>query len=403
MESTLHSTARKRRPVLWAALAVVLLAVGAAVGLLTTRATPPPNHHQTGHPSTRLVALGDSVPYGHGLANPYLTPQLGLPAHDVSQGPSLEAYPSLLSHHLGLTMTVRPSNCVLDGDQLSISGAVADPTDNTSRDGQCPQPPQQARNLADEVAAADLSSHPARMVLVQAGADDIDFAACLEDELVRVLGLDLDFGDSCVDGHAVTPAIDAKLANVRSSLATTIEELSPHARSVVVFDYYQPIPQPAQIMSGTAHSSAGTNLVCAALKANGGATYAAAQVVLSALNRSIEGAVRDAEADHVTNVRLVDLSRTVDGHGVCTADPWIFSGELVPGTTLAADLAKITAAKACTGTEAVHLSSFCTSLSADALGAITNLKGYEWRVAHPTAAGQDAIASTAERVLARPA
>ena len=29
--------------------------------------------------STRAVALGDSVPYGHGLANPYLTPQIGLP------------------------------------------------------------------------------------------------------------------------------------------------------------------------------------------------------------------------------------------------------------------------------------------------------------------------------------
>ena len=43
--------------------------------------------------STRAVALGDSVPYGHGLANPYLTPQIGLPADAVSQGPSPPGLP----------------------------------------------------------------------------------------------------------------------------------------------------------------------------------------------------------------------------------------------------------------------------------------------------------------------
>ena len=39
-----------------------------------------------------------------------------------------------------LTMSVRTTNCLLTGDQLSISGAVADGADNTSRDGQCPVP-----------------------------------------------------------------------------------------------------------------------------------------------------------------------------------------------------------------------------------------------------------------------
>ena len=76
--------------------------------------------------STRAVALGDSVPYGHGLANPYVTPQIGLPAGAVSQGPSTQAYPSLVAGDLGLTMSVRSTNCHLTGDQLSISGAVAD-------------------------------------------------------------------------------------------------------------------------------------------------------------------------------------------------------------------------------------------------------------------------------------
>ena len=69
------------------------------------------------------------------------------PPPGVSQGPSTRAYPSVVARALGLTMTVRPTNCKLTGDQLAISGAVADAADNTARDGQCPLPPQQARNL----------------------------------------------------------------------------------------------------------------------------------------------------------------------------------------------------------------------------------------------------------------
>jgi hypothetical protein len=147
------------------------------------------------------------------------------------------------------------------------------------------------------------------------------------------------------------------------------------------------------------HSSAGTNLVCTALKENGAATYGASQIVLAALNQAIEGAVHDARAHHVSNVRLIDLSTAMNGHGICTADPWIFSAQPVPATTLASDLSKILAAKTCTGTDSVHPASFCDSLNATALAAVTDLKGYVWRVAHPTAAGQLAIAAIAERDL----
>ncbi len=174
---------RRRSPVPWVvAGVVVIVAVPSRAGSssrphprLPTPPTPQPVQ------STRAVALGDSVPYGHGLANPYPTPQLGLPSSDVSQGPSALAYPSLVATDFGLTMTVRPTNCHLEGDQLAISGAVADAADNTSRDGQCPNPPQQARNLGDEIAASGLSHHPARLVLLQDGADDIHFSCdCLE-------------------------------------------------------------------------------------------------------------------------------------------------------------------------------------------------------------------------------
>ncbi len=389
--------AARRSPVVWAVTAVVVVVALVAGGVvLATRSSQPPT---TPSPSTRAVALGDSVPYGHGLANPYLTPQQGLPADAVSQGPSRAAYPSLVARALGLRMTVRPTNCHLTGDQLAISGAVADAADNTNRDGQCPVPPQQARNLGDELAAAGLATHPARLVLLQDGADDIDYAGCLEYELGRVLGSSIGLGSNCLANGAVAPPVAVHLSLVRASLARAIEAVAPHAGTIAVLDYYQPIPTPGEIADDTGLSGLGTNLVCTGLKANAAATSAGAQVVLAALNQAIGGAVADARADHVTNVMLVNVSTAIDGHGICTHDPWVFSGEPVPDATLAADVEHVLAAKVCRDTDALHGASSCTSLDAEAEQARRTLKGYVWRAVHPTAAGQRAIAALVEREL----
>jgi hypothetical protein len=380
--------------------AVVAVALVAGSIVLVTRSAPPPSVPSPSRPvPTRAVALGDSVPYGHGLANPYLTPQIGLPTASVSQGPSTQAYPSLVAGALGLAMTVRASNCELTGDQLAISGAVADGADNTSRDGQCPKPPQQARNLSDELAAADLAQRPARLVLLQDGADDIDFSQCLVYQLARVLGTGIGLGTACVANGSVTAPIAADLANVRTSLAHAIETVAPDASTVAVLDYYQPIPEPSQIADGTATSHLHTNLVCTGLKANAASTYTAAQVVLAALNKAIAGAVGDARAHHVKNVTLVDVSGALDGHGICTADPWVFSGEPVPDATLAADAERIVAAKACSETDALHGEMSCASLTGSELAAERSLQGYVWRAAHPMAAGQRAIAALVEHQL----
>jgi len=107
--------------------------------------------------------------------------------------------------------------------------------------------------------------------------------------------------------------------------------------------------------------------------------------------------VADARADHVSNVSLVDVSSAVDGHGVCTADPWIFSGEPVPDTTLAADAGDVLSAKACT--DAIRSAADCASLVTRADEAEKNLQGYVWRAAHPNLAGQRAIAALVERQL----
>jgi len=392
-------TAARRSRGVQVTAAVVVAALVAGGIVLATRSAPPPTIPPSPVPSTRAVALGDSVPYGHGLANPYLTPQIGLPPDALSQGPSTQAYPTLVARDLGLTMTVRPTNCHLTGDQLAISGAVADASDNTSRDGQCPMPPQQARNLADELAGAGLAQHPARLVLLQDGADDIDFSACLQYQLARVFGIGIGLGNSCVANGSVTPKIAADLVNVRTNLAQAIETMAPHAATVAVLDYYQPIPEPSQIVKGTAASGDRTNLVCTGLKPNAAGTYAAAQIVLRALNNAVAGAVAEARAHHVKNVTLVDLSSAFNGHGICTAQPWAFSGEPVPDATLAAAAEHILAAKACSGTDDLHRSTSCAGLVASARAAENGLEDYVWRAAHPTAAGQRAIAAAVERQL----
>jgi hypothetical protein len=394
----LHSwlgAARRSRRIRVGAAVIVVLALGAAgTAIFATQSPTPGPLSPTA--STRAVALGDSVPYGHGLHNPYRTPQVGLPEGWVSQGPSALAYPSRVASALGLTMSVRTTNCDLTGDQLAVSGAVADAADNTSPDGQCLHPAGPARNLTEEITAADLAQHPARLVLLQDGADDIDFASCLEYELARVpvLGTNLDIGTECAVNGAVTPALAAKLADVRASLARAVETVARHATQVVVLDYYQPIPSPAQISGSASAPALHSNLVCAGLKDDPGPTYAAAQVVLRALNTAIAGAVTDARSAHVKNVVLVHLASSFDGHGLCTADPWVFSGEPVPDTTLAAVAEHVLAAKACNETKVLHGALSCASLAAQARLAEQELTAYVWRAVHPTVTGQAAIATT---------
>jgi hypothetical protein len=101
----------------------------------------------------------------------------------------------------------------------------------------------------------------------------------------------------------------------------------------------------------------------------------------------------------VKNVTLIDLSSAFNGHGICTAQPWVFSGEPAPDTALASAAEHIVAAKACSGTDVLHRTSSCAALSASALAAENGLEDYVWRAAHPTAAGQRAIAAAVERQL----
>jgi hypothetical protein len=383
--------ARRHKVLLSAAGAVVILAAGVGVGLATRTSTP---QHATTTPApkppTRVVALGDSVAYGHGLANPYATPQIGLPAGAVEQGPSTDAYPSLVTRDLGLSMTVRTANCPLGGDQLALSGATASSVDGPGGGTQCTAP-QGRRDLTHELATAGLVRHPARLVLLQAGADDIDFAACLEFELTEQLGHGIGLGTQCVSNGAVTPAVASRLAHVKTALTSAIAFAARHATTVAVMNYYQPIPSPGELAQHAAITGSGVNLVCAGLRENPSSTYAAAQVVSAALNQSIAGAVRAARAGGARNVTLVDLSKVGASHGICTADPDFFSAELMSEATLGDDLTRIVAAKLCSG---------CATLAGPALASEQDLERHVWRAAHPTRSGQQAIALAVEHQLA---
>ena len=296
-------------------------------------------------------------------------------------------------------MTVRPTNCHLTGDQLSISGAVADGVDNTSRDGQCPVPPQPARNLSDELAAADLVRHPARLVLLQDGADDIDFSACLEYQLARVLGVGIGLGNSCVANGSVTPKIATELAHVRASLAQAIEAMAPHSSTIAVLDYYQPIPEPSQIAKDTATGSLHTNLVCSGLKPNAAGTYAAAQVVLGALNGAVAGAVDDARAaprqERDPGRRGTRLRRSRDLHG----RPLGLLGRARPRRHSGRRRGAHSGGQGVLGHGRPARGGGVRVADASARAAERDLQDYVWRAAHPTAAGQRALAVAVERQL----
>jgi hypothetical protein len=304
------------------------------------------------------VALGDSIPYGFGLANP-------------GAGPSDQAYPSQVAADLGFTQALRDSNCTLTGDNLAVSGAVADPAD-AHPNVLCGRTESLSVNF-DELPAAELAENPAALVTIQVGADDINFTDCLK----WVLSLHR-AGTQCVSGGQPTPAVSGNLAHLRAALASEIEQVAPYAQHVVVLNYYQPFPAPADIDPSTTSPDASGIIdpVCWLLGQDVAGSSAYAVALQAALNGAIQGAVQDASAGN-GNVQLVDLSQAMTGHEMCTAEPYVFAGEPMPMTQFANDIWE----------------SIFPAPGSDAALDLTN---HAWRVAHPNQYGQQQIASAIE-------
>jgi hypothetical protein len=322
------------------------------------------------------VSLGDSVPYGHGLVNPYPTPQIGLPSSDVSDGPSSQAYPALVASDLGLTMNVRTTDCTLTGDDLTVSGAKASAIDASNSPGNTQCPTSWSNSLSvqdDEFDGINWSWDPQTLVTIQAGADDINFAGCLEWEVTKD-GFHLPLGTKCVKKGKVTSTVASALVNVRSALAGVIEDLPPsYAQQVAVLDYYQIVPPPSQFAKSSIFPQKGqVDPVCWGLSHNEKGARQDAEVIQAALNHAIGGAVTDAKSKGVINVKLIDLTHLEDGHGICTGSPALFSGELMKKSTFFSDIASLNA---------------------------QDLKDHIWRTGHPNVYGQQDIARAVESAL----
>ncbi len=359
---------------IWIVLGSVVLLAGGLLAVEVSRTTSP---SPSPPPSTRYVALGDSVPYGHGLNNPYITAQIGLPKSAVSQGPSLQAWPSLVQKSLKLSMSVRPTNCRLTGDQLSISGAQASardastsPAPRTEINYQCPG----IRNVqTTEIPADNLATKPAALVTIQAGADDIDFGGCIEGALSHGV-----LHSECVSpDNTPIPSVRQELSNVTSALTAEIESVSSHTKRVAVLNYYDPIPSPSDFSKSSVDEPGHqVNPLCLLIGLNKDSLSNQGDIIVDALNTAIHEAVLDAKAAGNKNVTYIDISKVEAGHEMCTADPAIFSGEPMPTSELTSDL-------------------FTIALS----GSQNDIRRHLWRAAHPNQSGQHDIAKAVEAAL----
>jgi hypothetical protein len=342
--------------------------------------------------TTRYVALGDSVPYGHGLANPYPQPQIGLPASAVQQGPANNAYPALVATALHLNLGIRNSDCTLTGDDLTISGASAAQADTRSGSDQCTGWPDSESVQQDELPAAQLAQSPAALVTIQAGADDIRFGDCMAWELSK-FGPFHASGTHCVKNGAVTSTLASELANVRDALAQEIVQAAPYATHVAVLNYYQVIPRPADFKSSSIFPGGQVDPVCWGLSHNLKGAHNDAVIVQSALNVAITGAVLEAQADGVNNVQLIDISNLENTHEMCTGNPALFSGETMPKSEFNHDLGVLLRC---------HLPFAPKSCSTTEPAAEADLAHHSWRAAHPNTFGQQDIANAIEAQLGSP-
>ncbi len=274
-------------------------------------------------------------------------------------------------------MRVRPTNCVLTGDQLSISGAQASVKDAstslpspTDLNYQCPG----IRNTqTTEISTDDLATRPAALVTIQAGADDIDFGGCIEGALSHGV-----LHSECVSSdNTPTPSVQHDLSNVTRALTTEIQSVSSHTKRVAVLNYYDPIPSPSDFAhSSIEESGHQVNPLCLLIGMNKNSLSNQGEIIVDALNSAIREAVINAQAAGIKNVKYVDVSKVEVGHEMCTADPAIFSGEPMPISELTSDL-------------------FTIALS----GSQNDIRRHLWRAAHPNQLGQQDIAKAVEATL----
>jgi hypothetical protein len=266
----------------------------------------------------RYVVLGDSVPYGFGLANPDTTAHNGLAPN---QPPSRLAYPTLLAESLGMSINYRKTGCTLTGDQLAVSGAPAVVANINGPDVQCHS--SKPHKTVDPSEISHLGTAPAALVTVQVGADDIDFGGCLMHELKIYVPYQV-YGQNskkCTSGSGLTGGENNRLNDMRvalGSILTRIRRQQPDA-TVVVLNYYQPLPSISDFVN-IDHSEVCDKLAEPAVLKT---AYAHSVIIQDALNRAIA-----TEMEQHSHDQLVNLAggSVFTGHAMCTRNPFLFTG-----------------------------------------------------------------------------
>ena len=266
----------------------------------------------------RYVALGDSVPYGFGLANPGAVTHSGLAAN---QPPSVDAYPSVLAKSLGLSLNIRKNGCTLTGDQLAVSGAPTVVANVNGPDVECHS--SHPHKAVDPDELNHLGTAAATLVTIQVGADDVDFGGCLMHEMNIYVPYSI-YGQTsrtCTSGTGLTGPESNRLNTMRVALGvllTSIRRLQPNA-TIVVLNYYQPIPEPSEFVN-IDHSE-----VCTQLADPGRlkTAYTHAVIVQNALNHAIATDMKLHSHDHLVNLAL---GSAFAEHGMCTRSPFLFTG-----------------------------------------------------------------------------
>lgn len=296
-------------------------------------AIPPGSCGAGGQAARRYLALGDSVPYGHGLANPDKKKHDGVA---TNQGPSQYAWPSLVDQGVpGLSpLRMRPTSCSLVGphkthyDQLAISGAPTERNKWTGKDNSCTYPkgvtvPVHKAVEPNEIDASTLKPNPPVLVTIQAGADDIDFAGCLG----ALLGEPSQLGaDKCVthdkSGYHLTSKANDELKSVKRGLGRAVSDIrtyAPHTRILLV-GYYQIVP-------GASAPVQGTSVICRDIRLRSHTKgwrksfRAAADYVQQRLNDAIQSVAQPKKG-----INFVNIADLFSGHEICTKGSWLFDG-----------------------------------------------------------------------------
>jgi GDSL-like Lipase/Acylhydrolase family len=279
---------------------------------------PAPKHAVVKKAPRRYVALGDSVPYGFGLANPGTAKHSGLAPN---QPPSRLAYPSLLAKSLGMSINFRKTGCTLTGDQLAVSGAPTVVGNINGPDVECHS--SKPHKTVDPSELSHLGTAPAALVTLQVGADDVDFGGCLMHEIKIYVPYSI-YGQNsrkCTSGTGLTGGENNRINDMRVALGvilTTIRRQQPDA-VVVVLNYYQPIPAPSAFVD-IDHSEVCKNL---AVPGRLQTAYTHALIVQNALNRAIATEMEQHSHDHLVNLAGGSVFA---GHEMCTRNPFLFTG-----------------------------------------------------------------------------